>query len=213
MTVSYTFNNTLLDDGPLGINGTGNNVQYSSLGRVGPALNLTLNPSFVQATGLVYLGTDEHSYSISIWIRPLTITGGTIVHASRSSGTPSWSMPMLGFRSGGQIEAQSCSSSGPVSLTGPVAPVGAWTHLALTYSSTNRFLLWINGTQFAASSSSFIASTPDAPLTITLGVSPISAAGSCASTNIVMSQYSGLIDEFQLYSRTLTAAEVFALAT
>ena len=213
LTVSYTFNDTLVDDGPLGINGTGANVQYFNSGRVDAALDVSNNPSFVQASGLVYLGTDGHPYSIALWIRPTIVTSGTIIHVSPSSGATTWSMPMLGFLSTGQIRAQACGSSGAVNLTGSIPFVGAWTHVAITYSQSTRFRLWINGTQVASSASSFVSSTIDAPVTITLGASPLASAGSCVTAGIVTGQYSGLIDEFQLYSRELTAAEILTLAS
>lgn len=138
---------------------------------------------------------------------------GTIVHVSPSSGATTWSMPILGFLSTGQIAAQGCSSSGTIAVTGPIPMLGVWTHIALTYSLSTRLRLWINGTQIAMSTSSFASSTIDAPVTITLGSSPIGAAGSCAATSIVMGQYAGLLDEFELYSRELTATEIIALAT
>ncbi|UJR12646.1 hypothetical protein I4U23_016820 [Adineta vaga] len=213
LTVSYTFNNnTLLDDGPLGINGTGINVQYTTSGRVNQSLKLSNSSSFVEARGLVYLGTNGYSYSIVIWIRPASVAGGTIVHVSPTSGTVTWSMPMLGFTSAGNIGVQSCSSSGVVSLTGPVISTGVWTHVAITYSSLNGLRLWINGTQFNTSSSTFVWSTINAPVTITLGASP-SSVGACASGVITTGQYSDLLDEFQLYSRELSATEVMNLAT
>lgn len=109
LTLSYAFNNALVDDGPLGINGTGTNVQYSSAGRVNQSLDLSTNPSFVQVTGLVLLGTDGHPYSIALWIRPNTVTGGTLVHVSPTSGVVTWSLPLLGFTSAGELAVQSCS--------------------------------------------------------------------------------------------------------
>ena len=212
LVVSYTFNNTLIDEGPQGINGTGINIQYSASGRFDSAVNLT-HSSYVQASGLVYLGTDGHPFSVSLWIRPANISGGTITHVSRSSGTPSWSMPMLGLNTNGQIIGQICNGSSPVALVGPVVAVDVWTHVALTYSKTNQFRLWINGTQSSQSSRNFTCSTPDAPVTMTLGSLPIGGGGTCGATNIVEGQYLGLIDEFQLYSRTLSSGEIWNLAT
>ncbi|CAF1383449.1 unnamed protein product [Adineta ricciae] len=212
LTVSYTFNNNTLDDGPLGINGTGINVQYSPFGRVNQSLKLSNSSSFVEARGLVYLGTNGYSYSIVIWIRPTSVAGGTIVHVSPTSGTITWSMPMLGFTNAGNIGVQSCSSSGVVSLIGPLISTGVWTHVAITYSSLNGLRLWINGTLFNTSSPNFVWSTINAPVTITLGASP-SNVGACASGVITTGQYSDLLDEFQLYSRELLAAEVMNLAT
>lgn len=214
LTVSYTFNNnTLTDDGPLSINGTSNNIQYTTAGRVGSALNLSVNASFVRASGLVYLGTDGHPYSISLWIQPTVVTRGTIVHVSPNSGANIWSMPMLGFSNTSRLMAQACSTSGSVSLIGPTIVTGLWIHIAVTYAANDRFRLWVNGSQVSWSGSSFVSSAMDAAVALTLGNSPVNTSGSCGGTSIVMGQYRGLIDEFQLYSRALNATEIGNLAT
>lgn len=212
LTVSYTFNFSLIDDGPLGINGTGTNVQYDTNGRVNVSLSLSVSPSFVRITGLVYLGTSGHPYSIAVWIKPTSVNGGTIIHVSPSSGGTSWSFPMLGFTSSGNIAIRSCDSGGSKSLTGPVITVNVWTHVVITYSSTNKLRLWINGGQVAVSTSNFVWTTTNVPLMLTLGVS-ITSGGSCStSPSIIQGQYFGLMDEFNLFSRELSSADITSLA-
>ena len=85
LTVDYTFDNTLLDNGPLGINGTGVNYTFSNAGRMNQSLSLSINGSYVQATGLVLLGTSGQSYSFSIWIKPTIVTEGTLIHVSQNT--------------------------------------------------------------------------------------------------------------------------------
>ena len=213
LTVSYSFNNiSLIDDGTLGINGTGTNVQYTTVGRVGSGLSLSSSPSFVQASGLVYLGTNSYPYSVSIWIQPTSITSGTIVQVSSSLAPLTWSMPMLGFTSTGRIGVQACGSTGAVVITGPVSSVGVWTHLTVTYSPSNGLRLWINGTQYGSGSGAFASATINALVTVTLGSSPSSAAGPCTVGVIVTGQYSGFMDEFELFSRELSSGDVLNLA-
>ena len=196
----------------MGINATGTSVQYTVSGRVGIGLILSLSPSYVQATGLVYLGTDGHPYSFSIWVNPTTINGGTIIHVSSGTASIPWSMPVLGFTSAGNVGVQGCSTtSNTVSVTGPIITPGVWIHLAVTYGPSSRLQLWVNGTQYAASPASFTSSTIDAPVNVILGTS-IGNAGSCSSGVITMGQYSGSMDEFQLFSRELSAADVLSLA-
>ena len=210
--MSYSFNNlTLIDDGSLGINGTGVNALCTTPGRVGPSLSLSVSPSSAQASGLVYLGTDSYPYSVALWIKPSSITGGRLIHVSPSSGPVTWSMPMLGFTVTGRIGAQGCSSSGAEIVTGPVLSVGLWTHLAVTYSPSARLQLWLNGTQVNATLTFFASVTIDAPVTVALGASP-SNAGVCASGVIMTGHYSGLMDEFQLFSRELSPVDVSDLA-
>ena len=210
LTVSYTFSNDLLDNGPLGINGSGSNFQFTASGRAGQGLDLSNTPSYVQAAGLVYLGTDNQPYSLSIWINPMTTTGGTIIHVSSATTNIPWSMPMLGFTSAGNVGAQGCSASAAISLTGPVVPIAAWTHLTVTYSPSNRLRLWVNGTQFGSPSAIFNSSTIDASVTITLGAS-VGNNSVCTSGVITRGQYSGSMDEFRLFSRELNATDVWNL--
>ncbi|CAF3329079.1 unnamed protein product [Rotaria socialis] len=211
LTVAYSFNNTLLDDGPMGINGTGINFAYTASGRTSTGLTLLTTVSYVQAGGLVLLGTSTRPYSMSIWINPTVITSGNIIHVAPTTTSISWSVPMLGFINTGNLGAQGCSPSGSVSLTGPVVPTGIWTHVAITYGNSNGLRLWINGTQFGASSSAYNYTAPGVPVTVTLGAS-LSSAGPCSSGVIATGQYHGSLDEFQLHSRELSSTDIWNLA-
>lgn len=208
-TVYFPFESDLTDHGPLGINGSGTQVQYVVIGRVGQALDLTATPSFVEARNLIYLGTHNRSYSLSIWIRPQVVMNGTIIHVASTDPTVGWSIPMLGLTADGRIAAQSCSSNGSILLMGPPIDVSQWTHVAVTYNPAAKFRLWVNGTQVNSTSFSFLSA--GVPVTATLGSSP-SSAGACTSSLIVMGDYSGFIDEFRLYSRVLSSADVRSLA-
>ena len=165
----------------------------------------------MEAAGLVYLGTDSYPFSVAIWIRPNTVAGGTIAHLSRTLAGAPWSMPILGFTNAGNIAAQVCATNSSVSLTGTTLSVGVCTHVAITYSPSNRLRLWINGTQTTVSPSNFASSTIDEPVTMRFGASA-GSAGVCAAGAISMGQYAGLLDEFRLYSRELSAADITNLA-
>ena len=206
-------NNTLLDVGPLLINATGSNYSYTSLGRVNRALTLSGSASYVQSTGLLRLGTSNWPYAVAIWIYPTNTSGGTIMHlSSRTDGaqTSAWCLPIMGFTSSGQIAINSFSGSN-VPLTGPSVPLDAWTHIAATYSPTNGERLYVNGTQYGASSAAFNFAAGGVPMTITLG-SSLLGTGTCITGTIQMGQYHGSLDEFRVYARELTAAQVSALA-
>ena len=209
LTVSYSFESTLLDGSSMGINGTGTTVSYST-GRVNQSLALLGTPSFVQATSLVLLGTVGQAYSLAIWIKPITTAGGTIIHVSSATSGLGWCMPMLGFTNTGYVGVQSWNGSS-VSITGPLAVVNVWTHLAVTYSASNGMRLWVNGAQYGAATSGFSYLTAAVPVTATLG-SSTGGTGSCASSVITMGQYRGYLDEFRLYSRELSSTDVSQLA-
>ena len=209
LTVDYTFDNTLLDNGPLGINGTGVNYTFSNAGRMNQSLSLSINGSYVQATGLVLLGTSGQSYSFSIWIKPTIVTEGTLIHVSQNTTGFGWCIPMLGFTNTSQIGVQSWNLSS-VGLIGPVITPDVWTHITVTYSSTNGLRLWINGTQYGSNTSPYNYAAADAPVTVTIGSS---LGGTlCATGTIKMGQYYGYVDEFQLYSRELSSSDIYNLA-
>lgn len=211
LTVSLTFDNTLVDSGPLGINGTGSNFSYIASGRHNQSLSLFGTLSYVRTAGLVLLGTSGQAYSIAIWVNPTVITSGTIVHVSSTeSGAPGWCIPVLGFSSTGRIGGHSWNG-GIVPLVGPFAVANMWTHVVLTYGSTNGIRLWVNGTQYGSASGAFTYAAAGVPVIATLG-SSLSGTGVCATSVITMGQYRGYMDDFQLYSRELSATEISALA-
>jgi len=62
-----------LDSGPLGINGSGSNYSYINSCRVNRCLALLNNVSYIQAEGLVLLGTIVQSYSFSFGLNQLLL--------------------------------------------------------------------------------------------------------------------------------------------
>ena len=205
--------NNLLDRGPLGINGTGANFSYSSVGRVNAALTLSATYSYAQVTGLRRLGIDGWAYSVAIWIKPTSLAGGTIMHlSSRTDGaqTSAWCLPIMGLTSSGQIAINSWNAVN-VPLTGPTATLNVWTHVVATYSSSNGERLYINGNQYGAASGIYTFRAGGVPMTITLGHSLL-GVGVCNTGTIQMGQFLGSLDEFRVYARELTAAEVSVLA-
>ncbi|CAF4586217.1 unnamed protein product [Rotaria socialis] len=192
LNVAYTFNNILLDSGSLGINGTGTSLLYTT-------------------SGLVLLDTSINSYSKVIWITSTATTAGAIIHVASTTIGISWSIQMLDFINTGNLGAQGCSTSGSTPLTEPTVPINAWTHVAITYESSNGLRLWMNGTLFVASASSCNYSATDVPVTLTMDASLSSAAGSCTAGIITTGQYFGFLDEFKLFSRELSLTEVSSL--
>jgi len=205
----YKFENDVQDSGPLLINGTSVGTGYSS-GRIGNALAFpsTATDAYFQASGFILLGTPDYPYSISLWINPTKVKGGaTIVHASTSQG---WCMAFMGFSALGEIVVQSWSGQ-MYSLVGPNI-TGGWTHVASTYSHENGLSLYVNG-EFIDTTVPFLYQAENIPKRLTLGKSPASTGGhACEQGKIVTGQYNGALDEFRLYSRELTAGDVYLLA-
>ncbi|CAF1362667.1 unnamed protein product [Adineta ricciae] len=204
---------TLVDSGPLSINGTGLNYTYTSMGRVNQAISFPVLSSYVQITGLTRLGTNAWPYTVSIWIYPTNSSGGTIMHlSSRVDGaqTNAWCLPIMGLTSSGQIAINSWNATN-VPITGPSVSLFSWTHVVATYSLKNGERLYVNGSQYGSSSVSFAFQAGSIPMTLTIG-SSLLGLGVCNTGTIQMGQFYGSVDELQVYARELSSSEVFALA-
>ena len=201
---------TLLDSGPLLINGTGTNYSYTPSGRVNAALTLSGLPSYVQVSGLRRWGTNNWPYTVAVWINAANVAGGTIMHlSSQADGRPGWCIPIIGFTSTGQISINSWNGS-IVPITGPPVPSSVWTHVASTYSPSNGLRLYVNGTlRGFVGGYNFISS--GTPMILTLGNSLLGTT-SCVTGGIQMGQYYGSLDELYVYARELTALEISTLA-
>jgi len=117
---------------------------------------------------------------------------------------------MLGLSSTYQIIGQNWNSSYAVAVTGPIIPLGTWTHVVTSYSSTNGIRLWVNGT-LIGSTGPFAYSPSGAYNTITIGNSLAGQVG-CATGSIQLGQFYGMIDELRVYARELNATDVYTLA-
>jgi len=212
LVVYLTFDSSsLADSGPLKINGTGTGHTFDSSGRVNTALSLSAAVSYVQVTGLRRIGTNSWPYSVSIWIKPTSLAGGTIMHlSSRVDGaqTNAWCLPIMGLTSSGQIAINSWNGSN-VPLTGPTVTLNTWTHVVATYSPTNGERLYVNNV-LRANTGAYAFSAGSALMTITLG-SSLNGTGVCNTGTIQMGRFYGLLDQFYVYARELTVSEISAL--
>ncbi len=204
----YSFdNNSSNDSGPNGINGTCNGTIFDN-----NTILFNKTESVFQSTGFVLLGINNHSYSFSIWINPFQTNQTTILHGyQNTSANDKWCLSFLGFNSHGQIQAQSRSNGGFISVIGSTISTYVWTHIAQTYSSINGVSLYINGSLFNKSSSGVYHSS-QSPLTLRLGNILDDINGTCFNASIQGAQYTGWMDEFRVYSRELTSNDVKTLS-
>ena len=208
-----------LDSGPLGIDGNSVGVSLvSSPAVANQSLYFPSATSYFQFQGLTYFSYSNWPYSMTLWIYPLSRSGGTIVHAhggytTNGVGTTGWCAPLLGFSSSGVLYAQSTSgTSSLVVVTGPTVALSSWTFVAMTYSTTNGLRLYVNSTLQNVNSTAFAFISSGSPNTITLG-SSLSGFNStyCPQGLITSGQYQGYMDSFSLFSRELNATDVAAL--
>jgi Concanavalin A-like lectin/glucanases superfamily len=221
--VYYKFDTTpglTIDSGPLYITGISNGVSLSSSpAKANQSLYFPSGTNYYQFQGLTYFGNSGWSYSISLWIYPLSQSGGTIVHASGGYGTDGvgtsgWCLPMLGFSSSGVLYAQSASSTSTlIVLAGPTVSLNSWTYVAITYSSTNGLRLYVNNVlQNSAAAFTFISSGSQNTITLGNGLNGASSTY-CPQGSISSAQYHGYIDSFSLYSRELNTTDIATLYT
>ncbi|CAF1065997.1 unnamed protein product [Adineta steineri] len=194
------------DSGPNRIKGTAYNVILAS-GRVGQGLSYTSSSSYYQLYGFPLLGTSNHPYSISLWIQRTSTGAGTVVYVSSQTGGGGWCIDFMGFSSSGQIIG--ASYDGVIrDVVGPILSTNVWVHVATTFSTTNGVRLYVNGS-LIGSTGAIIYAASGTLNTVTLG-NPLRTG--CVKKSIAPGTFYGYLDEFRLYSRELTAADVTALA-
>lgn len=200
-----------LDSGPNQMNATAVALSYGDGGRVGQSFLFNNSQSYFQVSQLVLLGRAYSPYSFAMWLRPIisVTSNGTILHVSSGSTGLDWCIPTLGLSATGRIIGQGYSSNGIVEVFGPTLTVGQWVHVALTYRAANGLRLYVNGVLYNQSAPyTYLAS--DQLMFATLGQSLYGST--CYHNAIQVGSYRGAIDEFYIYSRELSQADVTKLA-
>lgn len=181
-----------------------------SSGHLSQAITFNNSTSYLQISGITSLGLISQSFSISLWIRPYLLKG-ILVFVSKTSLGTQWSIPAIGFATNGSLVGQILDMQIISILDLPTLTTSTWSHIVLTWSSTNGLRLYVNNNLEAslASATSYTASS--AQNYITLGNSP-QASGTCTPGIVpLMTSFNGDLDEFRVYSRELTQDDVCAL--
>jgi len=139
-----------------------------------------------------------------MWVNAPTATGADLFHASASSG---WCTPFLGLTAAGKPAAQVWEGvANGVAAANAITP-NTWTHLAMTWSTTNGLRLYVNGV-VAASNVAF--NTYQASGQVDTGLLGNTSNPGCSTGLVAEVPYTGLMDSVQVYSRERTAVEVLA---
>ena len=205
----FSFDSTpYTDSGPLELIGTGINVSLAiGLGRRKNALSLALTPSYFVIQGLAQFNRLVQAYSISLWIKPSSIEGGTILHiATYHDDCVSFqSLVYVRLTSIGQITVQFMDSHRTATLSGPFVSANAWTQVVLTSGTIHGMRLYVNGS-LSNQSRSFVYSTSITSNYIYLGSFPWPQC--IRGITLLSAQYHGLLDEFRLFSDEMSATDV-----
>jgi len=206
LSAYYSFDISIeMDSGPNQINGSGYNVYLSNGSPQYLQFSTQANYSYFEAKSFLLLGISSHSFSFSFWIQlNQSQSGGSIIYITSKDSSCS---PMLGFSANGSIIAPD-SNGGIQEIVAPPLPTSTWIHIALTYEYSQALTLYQNGSSIG-SIMPFISATNESPVTVTLGFEDSQVT--CTHSSIVPGMIDGAIDEFRIYSRCLTLADIQAL--
>ena len=157
----------------------------------------------------------NYPYSVALWARPSSVGGAVLVHLSTQPDGNGWCVDLIGFSSIGQIVVNAWSSEVGLEIVGPILGANVWTHVVTTFSPTNGYRLYLNGTYYN-SLSAFTYEGTDGVLIVTLGndlqAIPFTGWSGCNSKSVVPVIFHGSIDEFGVYSQELNSSEISSLA-
>ena len=153
---------------------------------------------------------------MSLWVKPASVKGATLVHSSTVADGTGWCVDFLGFSSTGHIVSTAWDNNDLEEVIGPIINVNNWTHIATTYSTANGVRLYVNGFLVGTTGSKTYDASESVNI-LTLGNSlqgkPLgSPGGTCNSQSIDPRVYYGMIDEFRVYAKELSIGEVWNLA-
>jgi hypothetical protein len=168
-------------------------------GKIGNAVKLSGSNEYVNLPTGIVSGLSD--FTVSAWINPSAITTWSRVF-DFGTGTNVYMFLTVNSGGGPRFAITTSSGGGEQQLSSSTQlPLNTWTHLAVTLSGTTG-TLYVNGTA--------VATNPN----MTLHPSNLGATN---QTWIGRSQYSdpylaATVDDFEIYSRALSATEVAGLA-
>lgn len=180
---------TAYDRSGSGNNGTLTNGPTQVLGKVGQALNFASASSQYVALGDV-TALKNSVFTWSAWINPTTYAG-----SERSIIGGSSNIARFSVASDGTLTLVQTGVSTLASTTATV-PLGAWSHVAVSYDASGNYVFYINGVNVKSGTNLVTFTFTGANFTI-----------GQVSTNY----FNGKIDEVRAYNRVLTAGEIQAL--
>jgi alpha-galactosidase len=170
-------------------------------GTIGGAVDLDgVDGHVVLPPGVI---TGATAYSVAAWVRLDALSFWSRIF---DFGTSTNANMFLTPRSGGgtlRFAITAAGSGGEQRIDAPMPQAGVWTHVAVTYGD-NTGILYVNGQEVGRNGA--------------MTVRPLDFGASVDRNYIGRSQYpadpylDGAVDDFRVYGRTLSAAEVAELA-
>lgn len=221
LSIYYSFDSTIEEDsGPNQIEGVASNVG-STVGIHNQSLSFLSNSTFIAQPFLLLGG--EYSFSISFWLfLNHSAINGTFISIFLNDG---WYIPLFGFNNNSEmiVRFSSCIDQ---PLIGPSLPLSTWSYITMTYDGTHLRLYrdeffvanhlcqdHMMDSVVAAVILGFLPNQIDPQETGITTIEPEVLAdtfllGIFERTASSTTLFDAIIDEFQIYSRCLTAMEI-----
>ena len=184
--------------------GRNNGTSYGSLsstsGKVGNAASFNGNGQYVKIPSLDGTGSDfSKNYSVSAWIKTNAPSLATIYSKTNPNYWCDGGDKLL-WLSGNALDFQDCGGGGDWRTSYNI-PSNAWIQVALTYNAITKTLtFYVNGTVIQTYSS------------YNRGLDPTSSIFRIGRyANGAQGDFKGLMDNFMLFNRTLSDAEINAI--
>jgi hypothetical protein len=205
----------LLDSGPNGLNASASKV-IPIYGWQGNALNFNTSGAYYQANGFTALGTPNHAFSITLWVRSETQSGVFLTVAN-----PYTCLLVLGLQNNNNTLVaylpNATTTGDSVNIIGPSMPSNAWVNVAFTWSSENRAKLYTSTYLQGSSNNANTLNNArggnnSSPMTVTLG--KYNDAANCQGIQGInmTQQFMGSLDEIFVFSRELQDKDLEILA-
>ena len=169
-----------------------------TVGKIGSAFDFDGSNDYMDMN---FQMINENEFSFSFWVNPDNQAPGSTryIFGSTQGGSRD-----LFFRqnAGGEVGFQVRTASGTKSITTPsTVPQDTWTHFVGTWKTNGDIILYMNGAQVG---------TDTVPNEVN-DYSNDFYLGALSNSGGIASPFNGQIDEFGLWHRELTSAEVLAL--
>ena len=209
---SFDASPPLLDLGPNSVSSNGSNYNFVT-GQSLQAISFTgSTSSYFQASGLLALGAANQPFSFSFWVQPQSLIGTLVQLSTNASGT-GMCASLLGFASNGSLIAQVRTNTSYVATSYTNLTLTDFSHVVETWSSTNGLRLYVNGYLVSSVPATSYLGTSVWTNYVTVG-GCLNGCASCSAVSgnqISSGPFTGAVDDFRIYTRELTAADVCTL--
>ncbi len=194
----YPFDGSANDASGAGRNGALNGGATFVTGRVGQAVDLSGTSQYVSLPAGVVSGMND--FTVATWVRLDTTSAWQRVFDFGSSTSVNMFLTPQSGANTLRFAITTGGAGGEQQINAPALPTGVWKHVAVTLAG-NTGTLYVDGVQVGQNTA--------------LTLRP-SSLGSTSNNWLGRSQYAdpyldGQLDDFRLYSRALSSAEVLAL--